>query len=179
MPSCRRTSATTSCDVIPGALSTSKTPSGDAAKDVTSFLQDLLFHVGERSFYSRAGRKDVTAAAKFFANRANIHLVAFRTHAHPDFAFREFLKKYCNDDAADRAQMIDQSFIVFGENAELFRGSNGEAETRQPAVGIKSHRAEEIAQQFNATPGIVFVSELADFADIDAGAHELCRNFQR
>src|SRR5436305_15130064 len=91
IPSCRRTSATTSCEVIPPALSTSRTPSREAAKDVTRFLQNFFLHFGEGSFDSRTRGQNVAAAAKFLANRADIHFVTFRAHAHPHFAIGQFL----------------------------------------------------------------------------------------
>ena len=45
--SCRLTSATTSCEVIPAALSTRRTPSGVAVNDIANFLQHTLFHFRE------------------------------------------------------------------------------------------------------------------------------------
>src|SRR4029077_17040421 len=78
IPSCRRTTATTSCDVIPSALSTSKTPSGGAANDVTRFLQNFLFYFLQRSTNARAGGKNMSTAAKFLANGAHVHFFALR-----------------------------------------------------------------------------------------------------
>src|SRR4029077_16498966 len=84
VPSCRRASATTSCDVIPSALSTSKTPSGDAGalNGFTSFLQNFLFDFGEGTVDARTGSECMAAAAKFLADRADINPRVFRTHTH-------------------------------------------------------------------------------------------------
>src|ERR1700757_2965436 len=77
MPSWRRTSATTSCEVIPSALSTSRTPSGETANNGTNLLQNFLFHVGQVAFNPRARGKNVPAAAEFLADRAHVHSLVF------------------------------------------------------------------------------------------------------
>ena len=53
--------------------------------------------------------------------------------------------------------MIDQSFIVFREHSESFRSRQAQTKTGDPVVRIESHRAEKIAQQFDAAPRVVFV----------------------
>src|SRR4029077_12026242 len=105
VPSCRRASATTSCDVIPSALSTSRTPSGDAgaAKGFTSFLQNFFFHFRQRSAHARTGSECVTAAAKFLTNRAHIHPFVFGTHADPHLSIRKFFEKHSDDNAVNCA----------------------------------------------------------------------------
>src|SRR3982751_1639453 len=113
LPSCRRAIATTSCEVMPSALSTRRTPSGIATDDITNFLQNFLFDFRERAANTRPGGKNVSATAKFFADGAHIHFVAFRTHAHAHFAVGQFLKENRHNNAVNRAQMIDESFIVF------------------------------------------------------------------
>src|SRR5205809_2147508 len=117
IPSLRRTSATTSCEVIPCALSTRRTPSGVGFKDVTNFLQGSFFDFGERATHARARRESVSSAPKFLADYADIHSVAFRAHADAHFAFGQFFEEDSNDNATNRAQMIDQAFVVFGKNA--------------------------------------------------------------
>src|SRR3954468_23704903 len=84
----RRTIATTSCEVIPAALSTSSTPSGVAVNDTTDLLQHFFFALRQRAARASAGRQFVSAAAKFFADRAHISGVRFRTHAYAHFALR-------------------------------------------------------------------------------------------
>src|SRR5437762_4122097 len=118
----RRVSATTSCDVIPSALSTSSTPSGFALKDSTNFLQNLCFDLGEASSNTRAGGECVSAAAEFLANRADIDRFIFRTHADAHFAVSQFFKKNCDDHAANCPEMIDQSFVVFGKKGQICGG---------------------------------------------------------
>src|SRR5207253_10787608 len=73
----RRTSATTSCEVIPSALATDRTPSGAATDNITNCLQDFIFDLGERTGNARAGSQHMPAAAKFFADGTHIHLFAF------------------------------------------------------------------------------------------------------
>src|ERR1700704_1546060 len=121
--SLRRTIATTSCDVIPSALSTSRTPSGPAVNDVTNCLQDFRFDFGERSAHARTRGKSMTATAKFLADRADIGGITLRAHAHPHFAVRQFFKEDGNDDTTNCPNMIDQPFVVFRQNSELARGS--------------------------------------------------------
>src|SRR5215472_1466333 len=107
MPSFRRVSATTSCDVIASALSTSSTPSGDALKGFTNFLQNLFFDLGKASANTRARGQCVPAPAEFLANRADIDGFVFRTHADADFAISQFFKKDGDDDAVNCPEMID------------------------------------------------------------------------
>src|SRR6266566_6224387 len=118
----RRASATTSCDVIPSALSTSSTPSGSALKDFTNFLQNLFFDLGEASTNTGAGGQCVPAAAEFLANRADIDCFIFRTHADAHFAVSQFFKEDRDNDAANCPQIIDQSFVVFGKNGQICGG---------------------------------------------------------
>src|SRR5205807_3051770 len=109
VPSCRRASATTSCDVIPSALSTSRTPSGDAGalNGFTSFLQNFFFDFRQRSAHTRTGCECVSSATKFLANRAYIHPFVFGTHADSHLSVREFFEKHGDDDSVKCAKMID------------------------------------------------------------------------
>ena len=123
VPSCCRASATTSCDVIPSALSTSRTPSGDAGalNGFTSFLQNFLFHFGKGAADPRTGSECMAATAKFLADRANIDPLVFRSHTDAYLAVGKFLEKNSDDDAANCPEMIDQSFIVFGNHTKFCR----------------------------------------------------------
>src|SRR6266404_703311 len=179
MPSWRRTNATTSCDVIPSALSTSRTPSRAAVNDVTDFLQDLVFYFGERALNPRSGGQHVSSSAELFADRTHVHLFSFRSHAHTHFAVRKLFEKNRGDHAADRAEMIDQPFVVLRQNAELFRHCETQTKTRDAIIGVKTHRPKKIAKKFDSAPGIIFVSQLADPANIDAFAHKLGRDLKR
>ena len=87
----------------------------------TSLFHDFLFHFRQRPGNARPGCKDVTATAKFFANRADIDRVVFRAHAHAHFSIWQFLEENRHDHPAHRAQMIDQPFVVFRDNAEAAR----------------------------------------------------------
>src|SRR6266705_133601 len=115
--SLRRISATTSCEVIPSALSTSRTPSGVGFKDFTNFLQDFLFDFSERPAYARARRESMPATAKLLADGTNVDGIAFRTHADAHLAVGQFFEEDGNDHTANRAEMVDQPFVVFGKNA--------------------------------------------------------------
>src|SRR4051812_32154736 len=126
----RRTSATTSCDVMPAALSTSRTPSGVAVNDMANCFQDPSFYFRQSSFDPRAGGQLMPAAAKTLADCGDIRRFALRPHADAHLAFRQFLKKDGNDYALDRAEVIDQPLIVFRQHAELFRRLQREAEAR-------------------------------------------------
>src|SRR5262245_2001483 len=123
VPSCRRASATTSCDVIPSALSTSRTPSGNAGplNGFTSFLQNFFFDFRQRSAHACTGSERVTAAAKFLANRAYIHPFVFGTHAHAHLSIGKFFEKHSGDNVVNCAEMIDQSFVVFGNHTKFCR----------------------------------------------------------
>src|SRR5258708_7284727 len=105
VPSCRRASATTSCDVIPSALSTSRTPSGDsgALNGFTSFLHNFFFDFRQRSAHARTGSECVAAAAKFLANRGHVHLFVFGTHADAHLSVGKFFEKHSDDNAVNCA----------------------------------------------------------------------------
>src|SRR5262245_65537559 len=109
VPSVRRASATTSCDVIPSALSTSRTPSGDAGafNGFTSFLQNFFFHVRHLSAQARTGSERVTATAKFQANRAYVHPFVLRAHADAHLSVGKFFEEDSDDDALNSSEMID------------------------------------------------------------------------
>src|SRR5262249_59497942 len=101
-------SATRSCDVIPSALSTSRTPSGEGALNgFTSFLQDSFLDFCQRSAHARTGSECVPATAKFLANRAYIHPFVFGTHANPHLSVGKLFEKHSDDHAVDCAEMID------------------------------------------------------------------------
>src|ERR1700746_3338707 len=104
---------------MPSALSTSSTPSGSALKDSTHSLQNLSFDLSEVSANTRTRGQCVPAAAEFLANRADIDRFIFRTHADAHFVVSQFFKEDRNDNAANCPEMIDQSFVVFGENREI------------------------------------------------------------
>src|SRR4051812_47668060 len=125
----RRTIATTSCEVIPAALSTRRTPSGVAVNDMANLLQHFLFNLGKRAAHPGAGRESVSAAAKFLADRTNIGRIRFRTHAHPHFGFRQLFQENGNDHAFNGADMIDQPFVVLRLCLEGCGGFQTQAET--------------------------------------------------
>src|SRR6266849_3616561 len=122
MPRFRRTSATTSCEVIPSALSTSRTPSGVGFKDLTNFLQDSLFDFSKRPGHPRARSESMSAAAKLLADGTNVDGIAFRTHADAHLAVGQFFEEDGDDHTASRAEMVDQAFVVFGKNTKLRSG---------------------------------------------------------
>ena len=57
------------------------------------------------------------AAAKLLANRTNISGFIFGSHADAHLSVRKFLEKNSDDNSANSPEMIDQAFIVFGQNA--------------------------------------------------------------
>src|SRR5581483_8334092 len=134
MSSLRLTIATTSCDVMPSALSTSRTPSGVAVKDMGNFRQHFAFDFGERAADPRTGGKFVTAAAEFCRDRADVGPIVFRSHADAHFAVAELLEKCGNNHAADGADMIDETFVIFRQYAEIGGGLHAQTKTRD-AIG--------------------------------------------
>src|SRR4051812_27156821 len=109
----RRTIATTSCEVIPAALSTRRTPSGVAVNDTANLLQDFRFHFRQGSADSGSGGKLVSAAAELSADRGDISGIGFRPHAHANFTFGELFEENGDDDALNCADVINQAFVVF------------------------------------------------------------------
>src|SRR5947208_1951957 len=82
----RRTSATASCEVIPSALSTSRTPSRLGLNDVTNFLQNVPFDFGECSAHACARREGMPPAAKFLTDGTDINSNTFRAPPAPNLA---------------------------------------------------------------------------------------------
>src|SRR4051794_16790953 len=97
----RLTSATTSCEVMPAALSTNSTPSGVALNDITNFLQHTLLRFRERSANACARGEFVPAATKFLGNRTHISGITFGAHTYPHFSFWEFFEENGDDYAFD------------------------------------------------------------------------------
>src|SRR5438552_10243235 len=139
--SLRRTRATTSCEVIPSALSTSRTPSGVAVNDVTNRLQNALLYFTQSTTNPGAGCECMSAAAKFLADGANIHRFTLGPHAHADFAVSEFFKKNRHDDPANGANMIDQSFIILRQDAEVGGNFDAKTETGDASIAFEAHGA--------------------------------------
>src|SRR5437868_11159414 len=82
----RRTKATTSCEVMPAALSTSRTPSGVMPDNNTGFLHDFLRHFGQVAAHPGSRGQGVTTASETLADGAHINCFIFRPHAHAYFA---------------------------------------------------------------------------------------------
>src|SRR5438094_8825700 len=104
---CRRTSATTSCEVIPSALSTSRTQSRLGLNGVTNFLQNSLFDFGECSAHARPRCESMSAATKLLTDHTDINGISFRTHTDAHLAIGQFFEKHGNDNATNLAEMID------------------------------------------------------------------------
>jgi hypothetical protein len=67
----------------------------------------LLFHFRKRSAHARTGGKRMASSAELLADSTHIDGITFGTHANTHFAIRQFFEKYSNDNAPDRAQVID------------------------------------------------------------------------
>src|SRR4051795_5786233 len=104
----------------------------------------------------------MSTAAELLANRRDVRRFIFRAHADAYFAVEQLFEKHRNNDAFDRAKMVDQSFIVFRENAEFFGRLQTQAEARDFAAAVEAHRTEQFAQQFNAASRIAFVQQLTN-----------------
>src|SRR3954447_10017587 len=106
---------------MPSALSTSRTPSGVAANDVTDCLHYSLLHFGERPADARTCREGMTASTEFLTNGTNVDRRIFRAHANADLAVQQFLEKNRDHDAMNGADMIDQAFVILRQNSESCR----------------------------------------------------------
>src|ERR1700758_2934330 len=106
---------------MPAALSTSRTPSGVVLDCCTSLFYDLFLYLRQCAATARPRRENMTATTKLLANRADIDRIVFRTHAHAHFSISQFFEENCHHDAANRAQVIDQPFIIFWKDAQLDR----------------------------------------------------------
>src|SRR4051812_27977133 len=175
----RRTIATTSCDVIPAALSTSRTPSGVAVNDMANLFQNFVLNFGQRSAHPGAGRQLVAASAEFLADRANVRGLRFGTHTDPHPGVGQFFEEHGDNDALDRADMIDESFVVLRPDAQFRRHLQTQAKTGDLPPAFKPHRPEELAQEFGPAAWITFVKQLAHAAHIHAAAEKLRANLER
>src|ERR1700733_9979933 len=117
----RRTIATTSCDVMPGALSTSRTPSR-LVKFMIDRLQNSFLDFGERAADARPGCESVSAAAEQPADLAHIDLRRLRAQAHAHASVSNLLEERRGDDPVDGADVIDEPLGIVRLHAQIFRG---------------------------------------------------------
>src|SRR4029453_5405649 len=103
----------------------------------------------------------MAAAAKFLANSADIDSFVFRTHADAHLAVEKFFEKNSDDGPAKCPEMVDQAFGVFGNRIEFCGGLEAEAKRCHAAAFAEAHCAQQLAQQFQSAPGIVFIQLLA------------------
>src|SRR5437763_7521257 len=113
----RRTIATTSCEVIPAALSTSRTPSGVAVNNIANLLQNFSFNLRQGAAEPRPSRQLVPAAAELLADGANVRRFRLGPHAHANLPLRQFFVEHRHEHALNRADMIDQTFVILGLRA--------------------------------------------------------------
>ena len=78
----------------------------------------------------------------------------------------QFLEKNRNDHSFDRAQMVDQAFVVLRLDLEIGRDFQAEAEAGDFSGRFETHRAEQFPEQLGAAARVVFVKKLADAPDL-------------
>src|SRR4051812_19396944 len=139
----RRTIATTSCEVIPAALSTRRTPSGVAVNDTANLLQDFRFHFRQGPPHSRTGRELVSAAPEPSADRGDIRGIGFRPHAHANFTFGKLFEENGDDDTLNRPDVINQAFVVLRFRAEARGRFQAQTEARDSSLAFEAHRAQQ------------------------------------
>src|SRR5207245_2219854 len=92
VPSARRAIATTSCDVIPAALSTRRTPLISRELCMDRF-QNFFLHLRETPARAQARRKRVAASTELDGNLADIGLRILGAQRAPHEAALQFLEK--------------------------------------------------------------------------------------
>lgn len=118
--SARRVIATTSCDVMPAALSTSRTPSISVPDFIRESFQKVVFYLFERAIHASARGHGMSAAMEFFCKPYRHRFWEIWSGAHAHLTFGEFLKKYGGLYALDRAQVINNAFVVLRKDFEFF-----------------------------------------------------------
>jgi hypothetical protein len=111
-------------------------------------------------------------------NCADIRTLVLGAHADADFAVIQFFEKDRDDDSLDGAQVIDQAFVVFGDNAESVCRRDRKAEACDFAAGVETHTIEQNAQQLDAAARIALVKLLAQAADVDPATQDISRDLK-
>src|SRR5688572_28487173 len=115
----------------------------------------------------------MAAAAKARADPADIGCELFGAQADTHFSLVELFKKCRNGHSADRADMIDQSFIVFGQRADFRRSAARERDTGHLVVGGKAQSVEQSAQELEAAPWVALIHFLREIRNVHARPDEL------
>src|SRR5258708_28148894 len=97
---------------MPSALSTSRTPSRVTSNDMANCLQNFGSYFGKGAAHARAGSQNVSAAAAFLADGANIDIFIFCAHAHAHLAVGQFLEENRDNNSTNRAQTIHHAFLL-------------------------------------------------------------------
>jgi hypothetical protein len=85
----------------------------------------------------------MATASKFLTDGADIDGIGFGPHADTHFSIQEFFKEHRHDDAANRAQMIDQAFVILGKNPEIGGCFQCETKTRHLAFLLEAHGSQQ------------------------------------
>src|SRR6266404_855794 len=120
----------------------------------------------------------MSAAAKLLTDRAHVYLFVLRMHAYAHLTVSQLFKKNRYHDSANRAEMIDQAFIILGNNLQLRRRFQAQAETGDTAFAFKAHCAQQFAQQFNSPARKIFVNLSTDRSNIDTRPDQLRRDLK-
>jgi hypothetical protein len=99
----------------------------------------------------------MTASAEFLANGTDIDDLCFGTHAYTHFAIGQFFEKYGNDNAMDGPQMIDQSLVILGKDAQFSGCFQGETKTCDPTFLLETHGTQQFPQKFQTPARIILI----------------------
>src|SRR6478735_5508402 len=82
----------------------------------------------QRAFHARSGRELVSATPELAAYFRDVGTRVFGSQTDSHFLILQLFKKGRDDNAVDRADMIDQTLIVFRERAQAASGGLAQAE---------------------------------------------------
>src|SRR5581483_8742538 len=102
----------------------------------------------------------------------------FRTHAHAHFAVGQFFKENGNDNAAHCAEVIDQTLVILGKDAQFSCYFQGKTKTCDVTFLLEAHGAQQLSQEFQTPSRIILIKQLTQPSDVQASANQFSGNLK-
>ncbi len=115
----------------------------------------------------------MAAALELLADLADIDRRDFRAGADADFVFGKFLEKYGRFDAFDRAEVIDDAFVVFGEDLEFLDDIQRQRESGDPVVRMKLGGVQRVAKEVETAARLAVIHRAGEAGDIHAAGDQV------
>src|SRR5512132_1411474 len=120
----------------------------------------------------------MASSTELLANSADIDSITFGTHAHAHFAIGQFIEKNGNDNATDRAQVIDQPLVILRKDGQFGGCFQAKCKTCDATFLLEMHGAQQFAQKFQTPPGIILIELLTQASNVKTCANEFRRDLE-